>query len=93
MRTSRIALTALALATSLTLASCAGGSGSPSPSDAGGEPQSGGTLTYLAGAEPPVWDGQRIPSLGANSINSSIFDTLIAQDEDGGYQPNLATDW
>ena len=56
-------------------------------------PTPGGTLTYFANTEPPVWDGQRIPSLNANSINSSIFDTVVAQADDGTYKPGLATKW
>ncbi|KAB1662246.1 hypothetical protein F8O01_01955 [Pseudoclavibacter chungangensis] len=81
---------ALALVAGLGLAGCSGTAGADVPS----EPVSGGTLTYLANTEPPVWDGQRIPSLNLNSINSSIFDTVTTQlPEASGYGPGLATAW
>ena len=94
MKRHRLILPALALAAALGLASCAGG-GSSAGSDAAadGEPVAGGTLTYFANTEPPVWDGQRVPSLNVNSINSSIFDTVVAQAEDGTYHPGLAKEW
>lgn len=89
----RVLAPALAVATALILSSCAGGTTSASNADTPAEPVRGGTLTYLANTEPPVWDGQRVPSLNVNSINSSIFDTLVAQASDGTYKPGLATEW
>ncbi|MDR1513909.1 MAG: ABC transporter substrate-binding protein [Propionibacteriaceae bacterium] len=65
----------------------------PTAATAAGQPRSGGTLVYLSNTEPPTWDSFRIPSLNVNSINSSIFDTIIAQAEDGTYKPQLATSW
>ncbi|MFC7944530.1 ABC transporter substrate-binding protein [Microbacterium oxydans] len=82
------------LTASLALSACAGGASAPSSSDAAdASPVSGGTLTYLANTEPGTWDGQKVPSLNLNSINSSIFDPLVVQAEDGTYKPHLATGW
>ncbi|MDR2564968.1 MAG: ABC transporter substrate-binding protein [Bifidobacteriaceae bacterium] len=90
---------ALALAA---LAGCADNGASPSAGAgttggggqvASGEPEYGGTLVYLANTEPPTWDSFRVPSLNVNSINSSVFDTVIAQAEDGSYKPQLAESW
>ena len=93
MQRLRIIAPVIAVAAALTLSSCASGAEPASVGTSSDKPVEGGTLTYLANTEPPVWDGQRIPSLNANSINSSIFDTLVAQAEDGTYKPNLATEW
>lgn len=92
-RRTRFIAPAIAVAAALLLSSCAGGAPAAPSADVPAEPVSGGTLTYLANTEPPVWDGQRIPSLNVNSLNSSIFDTLVAQDADGTYKPGLATSW
>lgn len=94
MRRTRVTLAAIAVTAALALTACSGGGGATAPTaGTDANPVSGGTLTYLANTEPPTWDGQRVPSLGLNSINSSIFDTLVAQDEDGSYKPGLATEW
>lgn len=95
MNRKKLILPSLAIAALLGLAGCASGGGDSAANEVAADatPVEDGTLTYFANTEPPVWDGQRIPSLNANSINSSIFDTLIAQDEDGTYKPGLATDW
>ncbi|PRI12066.1 ABC transporter substrate-binding protein [Leucobacter massiliensis] len=93
MKPKKLLIPALVLAAALGLSACSGSASSTNPSGEAGTPVSGGTLTYFANTEPPVWDGQRIPSLNANSINSSIFDTLVAQDKDGSYKPDLATGW
>lgn len=88
-------ITALVLAVGLGVTACSGGANANVATlpQADGTPVSGGTLTYLANTEPPVWDGQRIPSLNANSINSSIFDTITVQADDGSYEPGLAQAW
>ncbi|KIP51682.1 ABC transporter substrate-binding protein [Leucobacter komagatae] len=94
MKRKHLLIPAIALAAALGLSACsAAGAGTASPAEAAGDPVVGGSLTYFANTEPPVWDGQRIPSLNLNSINSSIFDTLIAQAEDGTYLPGLASAW
>lgn len=90
-------LGATALLTAFALTACSA-SASPNPGSSGNSgtsasPVSGGTLRYLANTEPPTWDGQRVPSLNLNSINSSIFDTVTVQAEDGTYKPGLATKW
>lgn len=88
-----LAIGAIAVA-SVALAGCAGGASTPSSSASpAGDPVDGGTLTYLANTEPGTWDGQKVPSLNLNSINSSIFDSVVAQAEDGTYKPRLATEW
>lgn len=92
-RRTRFLAPTLAVVAALALSSCAGGSSTAPNADVPATPVTGGTLTYLATTEPPVWDGQRIPSLNVNSLNSSIFDTLVAQDADGTYKPDLATSW
>lgn len=91
MNRKKLILPALAIAAALGLSACSS-AGAEAAAEAGA-PVAGGTLTYFANTEPPVWDGQRIPSLNANSINSSIFDTLVTQAEDGTYRPGLATEW
>ena len=77
------------------LAGCAGGGPASDPtSDAAvSGPVTGGTLTYLSGPEPPVWDSQKLPGLGLLSINSIIFDTIVTQEPDGSYGPGLAESW
>ncbi len=93
MKRKHLILPALALAAALGLSACSASGQAAEPGGDRGTPVAGGTLTYFANTEPPVWDGQRIPSLNANSINSSIFDTLVAQADDGTYRPGLATEW
>ncbi|WP_449280504.1 ABC transporter substrate-binding protein, partial [Leucobacter sp.] len=85
---------ALGLVLALGLAACSSGdTGSAGADDSSTAPVAGGTLTYLANTEPPTWDSQVVPSLNVNSINSSIFDQVVAQAEDGTYHPYLATGW
>ncbi|MGO3885530.1 MAG: ABC transporter substrate-binding protein [Mycetocola sp.] len=92
------ALAAAAIATgtaaALILTACSAGTPSaettPS-SDA--SPVSGGTLRYLAGAEPGTWDAAKVPGLALLAVNSSIFDTVVSQNADGSYGPGLAESW
>ncbi len=86
---------AAVLVGALALTGCTAGGPSPTPTGeaAASGPISGGTLTYLSGPEPPVWDAQKLPGLGLLSINSSIFDTIVTQEPDGSYGPGLAESW
>jgi peptide/nickel transport system substrate-binding protein len=65
----------------------------PSPPAQQSSPQSGGTLRY--GLTLPVSGID--PHIHANSelgiALSSVYDTLVAQDRDGTFQPSLAESW
>ncbi|MBO9625531.1 MAG: ABC transporter substrate-binding protein [Microbacterium sp.] len=87
-----LAVGAIAVASAM-LAGCASAAPSSKPASSAEEPVEGGTLTYLANTEPGTWDGQKVPSLNLNSLNSSIFDTVVAQASDGTYKPDLAKSW
>ena len=86
-----LAVLASVLTAGLLLTACTSGQSSGNGDGSGGDQNR--EITYLANTEPPVWDGQRVPSLNANSVNSSIFDTITSQADDGTYHPGLATDW
>ena len=95
-RITRAALTAAsAVAVAALIAGCASGAPAPSSSSqAAGEPQQGGTLTYL---EPQTWSTLYPPSAGFypnGGIVNNITDRLLYQNpETLELEPWIATDW
>jgi hypothetical protein len=89
----RTTLAASTLAAVALLAGCASGSAAPAAS-AGGEPQTGGTLTYL---EPQTWTTLYPPSAGFypnGGIVNNITDRLLYQNpETLELEPWIATDY
>lgn len=94
-RITRVVLTVAATAAVAALvAGCASGTPEASPSGAAGEPQTGGTLTYL---EPQAWSTLYPPSAGFypnGGIVNNITDRLLYQNpETLELEPWIATEY
>ncbi|MGY1812649.1 ABC transporter substrate-binding protein [Blastococcus sp. SYSU D00820] len=86
-------LAAPALATALVLAGCGTGS-SGGGAAAGGEPQSGGTLTFAVGSDAGCVDPQQVGSNDTIYSVRQLVDSLTDQDpETGEIVPWLAESW
>ncbi|SNS67639.1 ABC transporter substrate-binding protein [Rhodococcoides kyotonense] len=71
------------------LAGCAGGGGADAST--GGDPVSGGSLTYALGTDIDCLDPAKSP--GNSIVVGNIVDSLVYQDVDGNIQPWLASSW
>lgn len=94
-RITRVVLTVAATAAvAVLVAGCASGAPQASPSGAAGEPQTGGTLTYL---EPQAWSTLYPPSAGFypnGGIVNNITDRLLYQNpETLELEPWIATEY
>ncbi|MFT4280899.1 TIGR04028 family ABC transporter substrate-binding protein [Microbacterium sp.] len=94
-RITRVVLTVAATAAvAVLVAGCASGAPEASPSGAAGEPQTGGTLTYL---EPQAWSTLYPPSAGFypnGGIVNNITDRLLYQNpETLELEPWIATEY
>ena len=92
----RLSLVGAVLAMTLAVTAC---SGSTDPEDADGsaegEPVSGGTLTYAIDTQPAGGgvDPMVATALAAQTIMDQAYETLLTKDDDGEFQPGLATEW
>ncbi|MEE1841493.1 MULTISPECIES: ABC transporter substrate-binding protein [unclassified Streptomyces] len=64
----------------------------PSPG-AGGAPRDGGTLTFATDVEPDNFDPHVSPADIVGVLLRNVFDSLVAQRQDGGFEPWLAREW
>ena len=75
----------------LTLTACGGGAQTSGTDD--GSPVSGGTLRVGLGSDTSIINPQLTGSSVAALITRDVVDSLVAQGEDGSFQPWLATSW
>lgn len=95
MRRSRTGLWFATVVTTLAMALAACSSGSseePGSDDAGGEPTRGGTATIDWVTNPTNLDPLKYNVFGSFNLYSLVYSTLYRWDEDGGINPELATD-
>ncbi|MGO1561979.1 MAG: ABC transporter substrate-binding protein [Actinomycetaceae bacterium] len=94
-RRMRALCAAVAAATMLTACSAAAGGGTPAAGD--GEPVAGGTLHYRAAPGGPGGGGTIDPAIatgyGLAVPLRQIVDSLVFHNEEGEFEPWLATDW
>ncbi|MFF0739944.1 ABC transporter substrate-binding protein [Streptomyces sp. NPDC004111] len=71
------------------LTACSGGAAGT----AGQGTREGGTLTFATDVEPDVFDPHVSPADIVGVLMRNVFDSLVAQREDGGFEPWLAKKW
>lgn len=90
----QIRVVAAVVALTLALGGCAAGTAAERGDD-GGDPVSGGTLTWGVPAEPSAGgiDPMVASAIAAEVIGSIAYDTLLTRDDEGNIEPALATEW
>ncbi|MFF8714538.1 ABC transporter substrate-binding protein [Streptomyces sp. NPDC015184] len=91
-RRSFLLLSAGAL-TAAGLTACSSGVAADSAPGTGGTPRDGGTLTFATDVEPDNFDPHVSPADIVGVLMRNVFDSLVAQREDGGFEPWLAKEW
>ncbi|AYY12741.1 ABC transporter substrate-binding protein [Actinobacteria bacterium YIM 96077] len=87
---------AAVLAASLALAACDTGEGVDVDGDeegTAGDAPEGGTLIAAIGGEPDQFDPHVTTAHVSFQVLENVYDTLVAPDAEGEYQPSLARDW
>lgn len=88
---------AFALSAILIVAGCGGGDdvdvdgdGDPGSTE---EPSGGGTLIAGISAQPDQLDPHLTTAYASFQVLENVYDTLVAPDAEGSFQPSLATEW
>jgi len=74
-------------------AAMAGGVPGPAPTTDPAKVKQGGSLTWASYNEPNTLDPHVSSSRHDYQVEKHIFDTLVVRDDNGGFQPSLATKW
>ncbi|MFJ6015904.1 ABC transporter substrate-binding protein [Streptomyces sp. NPDC092952] len=75
------------------LTACSPGTAATSAPGTGGTPRDGGTLTFVTDVEPDNFDPHVSPADIVGVLMRNVFDSLVAQRPDGGFEPWLAREW
>jgi peptide/nickel transport system substrate-binding protein len=90
MKLSRFTSAAALVAAALLLSACGEGE---APVPAAGAPAKGGELTFAVDTEPVSFDVHVSQQDITGTILRNVFDSLVHQDGQGGFQPWLAESW
>ncbi|MEV6347350.1 ABC transporter substrate-binding protein [Actinoplanes sp. NPDC051851] len=87
----RIRLAAAVTVTLLLLAACSSGDDGSSGGVAAGQPVSGGSVTWAVETEPITFNPHQYSQAKARLLVWNTFEALLTHDDEGGYEPWLAT--